>query len=317
MRIPGKKTAIQVKRWLSSRSSPRAMILGYHRVATLDNDVYDICVAPDRFAEQMEALRQYYRLVSLAELVAGLVAGTLRHKSVAVTFDDGYADNLYTAKPILERFDIPATVFVSTGNPGQEFWWHQLERVIFAPPTIAEAITMPVGDALFHWEGSDRKNLLEKLYDRLIPETPEIRYRVISAIQELTGHPSTARPNRLALSSSEIIDLAKGGLVDVGAHSHTHPILSLLALDQQRAEINASKTTLEEMLGWPVAGFAYPNGIYHAVTQAIVQEAGFAYACSSHRNVVWGRQDCYQLPRFWPKNWDGDRLMRDLRLWLG
>jgi len=317
MRIPGKKTAVQIKRWVSSRKQHRSLILGYHRVASVENDVYGICVSPDHFAEQMEVLKRHYRPISLAEMVKGLISGALPHKTVAVTFDDGYRDNLYNAKPILARFEIPATVFVTPGSLGNEFWWDQLESVIFAPPHIASSITLPLGDTLFTWAGTDRRDFLKRLYQRLLPESMETRYQVIEAVRALSNHPSYERPEYRALHASEINDLASDGLVDIGAHTITHPVLPLLPAVQQRAEIEQSKNHLQQILGKPVTGFAYPNGHFDAATKAIVAETGFQYACSSQRDVVWRMGDRYQLPRFWSYDADGDRLARDLRLWLG
>jgi peptidoglycan/xylan/chitin deacetylase (PgdA/CDA1 family) len=135
MRIPGRKTAVKARRWLKSRLKARAMIIGYHRVVNSTSDVFDICVSPENFAQHMEILQRNYRPISLNQMVSELLTNTLPHKSVAVTFDDGYADNLSNAKPLLERFEVPAAVFVSPGNLGQEFWWDELERMVTSPTT--------------------------------------------------------------------------------------------------------------------------------------------------------------------------------------
>src|SRR5690606_6268251 len=96
----------------------RGLILMYHRVERLANDPQLLAVTPERFAEQLEILTRHYRVVSLHELNRTLRAGRSLRRMVALTFDDGYADNLYNAKPLLERFDCPATVFVTTGQTG-------------------------------------------------------------------------------------------------------------------------------------------------------------------------------------------------------
>jgi peptidoglycan/xylan/chitin deacetylase (PgdA/CDA1 family) len=311
-------------RWLGSRSSPRAMILGYHRVTSPGKDVYDICVGPDHFAQQMDVIKRHYRPISLSEMVNGLLSGTLPQKSVVVTFDDGYVDNLTQAKPLLERFDIPATVFISSGNLGGEFWWDELFRRIVTSPALPEPIQFTIAGEDFHWNihetaGEERSNrrLHELLYDRLLPLDANQRAEAMETIRNWSGNQPTDSETTRALELAEIIALADGGLVDIGAHSLTHPILSRLPVDEQRHEIQHSKTRLENILDRPVTGFAYPNGFFTKATQDIVKESGFAYACSSKRDVVWRSEDLYQLPRFWPRNWDGDRFARDLRLWLG
>jgi peptidoglycan/xylan/chitin deacetylase (PgdA/CDA1 family) len=114
-----------------------------------------------------------------------------------------------------------------------------------------------------------------------------------------------------------MIELQNDGLVEIGAHTMTHPILSRLPISEQEEEIRESKALLENILGKTVSGFAYPNGFFTEQTETLVKEMGFNYACSSLRDVIWRSQQIYHLPRFWPKDWNGDRFSRDLKLWLG
>ena len=101
-------------RWLRSRFGSGALILGYHRIAGEDWDPFSLSVAPGHFAEHLDVLRRHARPLSVGQLVRGIEHGRLPPASVAVTFDDGYADNLSRAKPLLEGYGIPATMFVTT-----------------------------------------------------------------------------------------------------------------------------------------------------------------------------------------------------------
>src|SRR5262245_33350534 len=134
----------------------RALILLYHRVAHGGADPWSMCVTPERFSEQMEALRMTAHPCTLAELVRAHQAGRLPDSAVAVTFDDGYLDNLTNAKPILARCDIPATVFVCSGSIGrkEEFWWDELERAFFQNNGIAPQaqLVIETPDQCFHWD---------------------------------------------------------------------------------------------------------------------------------------------------------------------
>src|SRR5262249_8195308 len=112
-------------RWFPSRS----LILMYHRIARVERDVWSMCVTPEHFEEHLEVLSRH-RPVRLNEWKPrGWFKGSL---SCAITFDDGYADNLHAAC-LLKRFGIPATFFVTTGyiGSGREFWWDELERVVY------------------------------------------------------------------------------------------------------------------------------------------------------------------------------------------
>src|SRR6516225_11294141 len=115
-------------------------ILMYHRIATPDVDPWGLSVSPERFAAHVETLRARRTILSMDAFVARLRSRDLPHDAVALTFDDGYSDNLCQAKPILEAADVPATVFLTTGRigTGREFWWDELARMVL---TRAEAVS--------------------------------------------------------------------------------------------------------------------------------------------------------------------------------
>jgi peptidoglycan/xylan/chitin deacetylase (PgdA/CDA1 family) len=116
-----------------------------------------------------------------------------------------------------------------------------------------------------------------------------------------------------------VVRLARGELIEVGAHTVTHSVLSALPAAAQRDEIQRSKAHLEEILGHAVSNFAYPYGTrsdYTAGTVAVVQEAGFASACSNFAGVVRHGTDRFQLPRVLVRNWTGDEFARQLKEWF-
>src|SRR3712207_5681827 len=107
MRIPGTGKVRRVVRRLKERVASRAIILMYHRVTEVNSDPWALCVSPCHFAEHLQVLQKHGCLLRLQELVQCLKDGNLPRLAVTVTFDDGYADNLYNAKPLLERYDTP------------------------------------------------------------------------------------------------------------------------------------------------------------------------------------------------------------------
>ena len=145
-------TAIGTLRRTARRAAnlflPRTIILLYHRVAELSSDPQLLSVTPQHFAEHLEILRKYYRPIPLRETDKQL------RRSVMVTFDDGYADNLWNAKPLLERYDVPATVFVTTGYVGrdQEFWWDELETFLLERKTLPETLQLNINGGIRQWE---------------------------------------------------------------------------------------------------------------------------------------------------------------------
>ena len=136
--------------------SPRAVILLYHRVARPERDPQLLSVAPEQFEGQMSLLRSRFNPLSLdrlSRMIRG--GGAIPPRSVVVTFDDGYADNLHHAAPVLERHGVPATFFVESGHLGstREFWWDELERLIFqARP---QRVSMRIEQMPYEWDLDD------------------------------------------------------------------------------------------------------------------------------------------------------------------
>jgi peptidoglycan/xylan/chitin deacetylase (PgdA/CDA1 family) len=141
MRIPGLGRA----RRLANRFAPGALVLLYHRVAELETDPQWLAVPPDVFDEQLDLLKRSFVVLTLGDLVKRLGEGALPKRSVVITFDDGYSDNLYEAKPVLERHGLPASVFVASGFVGgrEEFFWDELDRLLLQPGELPSEFAAP------------------------------------------------------------------------------------------------------------------------------------------------------------------------------
>lgn len=324
MRIPGVKTAKHFSRWVQARLLGGALILGYHRVAEATRDAYEVCVTPKHFAEQMEALSKFAQPIRLSELVQCLKTGSVPPKTVAVTFDDGYADNLYEAKPVLEKYAVSATVFVCTGYAGKEFWWDELDRLVMSSGLALGALRLEVGEKSFAWDQPEvspeaglesRRKFRHALYHFLLELDVEEQNQAMDIIRSWSGI-SSAEMTARTMTHEELAQLTKDGLIEIGAHTRHHPMLPRLAVERQREEIVTNKQELEEILGRRVDGFAYPNGRATDDAKQIVREAGFAYACTSLHDVVRPASDLHALTRFWQRDVDGEIFLRGLRLWM-
>jgi peptidoglycan/xylan/chitin deacetylase (PgdA/CDA1 family) len=329
MRIPGlKKTKLLVP-WLKSRFTDGALILGYHRVAEIAWDPYSMCVTPQHFAEQLEVLHEIAFPMRLTELVEALGNNNLPRRAVALTIDDGYADALYQAKPLLKRYQIPATVFAATGYLGREFWWDKLQRMLFSPRSLPDKLSLPINGDIYEWQSNNaawpksekeisvaRQHLFLSIYQRLLPLTAAEQQEVLVQLESWGAAKLDDQPDCRALTPGELFDLAAGDLVEIGAHTVSHPLLAELPATAQRAEIWHSKARLEGILEHPVSSFSYPNGSLSEETLTIVQDIEFNCACTSFPNVAWRECDRFQLPRFWIPDWDGEKFSRWLRRWI-
>ena len=346
-----RRRSLEQAKWLVQRAlvhfRAEIAILLYHRVFEPQSDPQLLCVSPKHFAEHLECLRHYYRVLSLKELSEALRDRQLPKRGVAVTFDDGYADNLCNAKPLLERYDIPATVFVTSGYIAQEreFWWDELERLLLHPGVLPESIRLTISGNAYQrdlgkaaqyseedFERNCRWNVLKKgapsprqdiyrsLCQLLRPLPNGVRLKVLDDLLILANARTMVRPTHRILSPDEVIRLAKEGLVEIGTHGVTHSVLSTLPLAAQRDEIQGSKVRLEVILGRPVTSFSYPYGAlsdYTVDTVNLVREAGFVCACSNFAKAIRRGADFYQMPRFLVRDWDGDEFMRHLKGWFG
>jgi peptidoglycan/xylan/chitin deacetylase (PgdA/CDA1 family) len=325
---------------------PRGLILLYHRVAEVKSDPWLLSVTPPHFAEQLEVLRKVGCPMRLHHLAQNLREGKCPHRPLVVTFDDGYADNLYNAKPLLERHEIPATIFLTTGCMGQdsEFWWDELDRLLLQPGTLPRALHLNINGSTHDWDlgeaadyGEDaaqhhrswrpwdkhnpnaRHSLYRSLYHLLHPLPAGEQRKVLDDLLTWALAKPAGRPSYRPLTIQEILTLAQGGLVEIGSHTKTHTVLSARPTAAQREEIQRSKADLEEVLGSPVRSFAYPYGRqsdYTAETVALVQEAGFACACSTSADVVRRGADPFRLPRVHVQDWDGEKFTQVLSRWL-
>jgi peptidoglycan/xylan/chitin deacetylase (PgdA/CDA1 family) len=300
MRVPGLNTARTSAMWLRTRLNPGAVILGYHRIADAGDDPFDMCVSPANFAEQLEALGAIAHVLPVEELVNRAAAGTAPKRAVAITFDDGYADVLESAVPLLRRAATPATVFIVSGLLGAEFWWDRLAAIT---ARHAEA-SMP---------GDDDRSV-HSLYLRLRSQPDEQRETFLREFDRELPPIATAVPRSVTVE--ELRQLASEPLIDVGAHTHTHAWLPALDASSRISEIASCRTDLEEITGRPVSGFSFPyGGCSHALREE-VRSAGYAFACVSHGGVLSARQDRYSVPRFWVRNQDGRMFARWLKRWL-
>jgi peptidoglycan/xylan/chitin deacetylase (PgdA/CDA1 family) len=346
VKIRGIGRVQRIARSIRNMFVARAIILLYHRVTALSSDPQLLCVSPRNFAEHLEVLRKCGRTVQVKELGKVLQSGNRGDCAVIVSFDDGYADNLYNAKPALERYDVPATVFVTAGHLGskKEFWYDGLERIFLHTGLLPERLHLKINQCWYQWElgsavdcGEDayrhfrkwnvsrkddptvRHRLYRSLFQILQPLPDSERRQVMEDLAAWAGIDTTHRPSHGILSPEEMIRLADGGLIEIGSHTVSHPVLAALPVAAQIDEISGSKARLEQLLGHPVPSFAYPFGgrsHYTDETVAAVREAGFECACSNFPGVVEPGTDYFQLPRFLVRDWDGEEFNRRLGEWL-
>jgi peptidoglycan/xylan/chitin deacetylase (PgdA/CDA1 family) len=304
----------------------------YHRIA--DNPLEkELSVSPGYFEEQLQVLRRTRHPLRLDKFIHNLITGTLPSDAVAVTFDDGYVDNLIAAKPRLAAADIPATVFLATGYLDRgEFWWDELWRLI-----VGQSNTRPfqltIDGKTLHFDIKPQTNegkvnvknctsavrrlaifrdiwgilrVLDDKHREVIMQNFRLHFSDTGIDSSTTGR---------AMTINEVGSLVEDGLVTIGGHTVTHPVLPGLGPDPCFREIIDSKVACEAITGAPVLGFAYPYGEFDAKARGAVIAAGFAFSCVTRHGPIIDSSDIFALPRIHIYNWNGDEFDRALRAW--
>jgi peptidoglycan/xylan/chitin deacetylase (PgdA/CDA1 family) len=305
-------------------------------------DPWALAVSATHFSEQLDVLGNG-SVVSVTELLRRHDEGRLTRGTVAITFDDGYAETVSTVQSLLRAASMPATFYIPSGavDRSDEFWWDELETLILLSDQIPVQLLVDVDGHLLEWHETDgdaksfpgvlarsrhwrawqdpapspRHALYRRLWEYCQRLSASSRERVLVAIRNWTRCKPAARDSHRPLTSHDVQHLVAHVGMDIGAHSVTHPALAALTFSDQQAEIELSKHHFEVLTGAPVETFAYPFGRqvdYTAETVALVKSAGFQGACSNFSGAVEAGTDPFQLPRLFVQDWGADEFRRQL-----
>lgn len=291
----------------------RLLVLIYHRVRTEPDAMFPDEPDARMFREQMTVLAEDFRVLPLGEALTLQEQGRLPARAVAVTFDDGFADNATEALPILRELGLPATFFVATGYLDGGFMFNDaiIEACRQAPAGLWQTGTGWFGDVQLDSMDSRRDAALDMI-GRLKYEDPGLRF---DCARQLLESARVTMPAGLMMTCAQVRELHAAGM-EIGGHTRSHPILARLDERQAGFEIAAGRDDLLGIVGAPIELFAYPNGRpgrdYGARDVELARKAGFRAAVTT----AWGYSDratdLWQIPRI--GTWGGSRWRFAARL---
>lgn len=297
----------------------RLSILIFHRVLSQPDSIFPGEVDVRQFDQMMQWVKRWCNVLPLDEATARLQDGTLPARAAAITFDDGYADNHDNALPILQRHGLSATFFIATCylDGGRMFNDSVIEAARNSTDDQVDLqefdLRPPSGAARWPLDSaSARRDVIGAILGQIKYAEPALRQGLADAFAAKLGG---RLPTNLMMSSQQVQEMRRAGM-QIGAHTHTHPILARLDRQAARDEILINKNRLEGFLDEPVTLFAYPNGRpgkdYIAESVDVVRQLGFTAAVTTAMGAADGATDPFQLPRFTP--WDRTRNRFGLRL---
>ncbi len=288
---------------LSSVVAPRLTILTFHRVLPEPDPMFPAGMTRQKFSRLLDWIQGSFQVVSLPEGARGLQQGSLPSRALAITFDDGYANNYTVAAPMLRDRGLPATFFVTTAFRDGGCMWndriiesmrlHDAARIDLSAASLG---TLPLTDV------TERKRAAWQLINAIKYLPWQDREAAINA----TFGPDLPACEALMMTDAQIRALAAIPGMTIGGHTHSHPILARLAPEVARKEITANRELLESITGEPITWFAYPNGQpgtdYDASHVRMLKESGFEGAVTTAQGAAGPGDSLFQLPRF--TSWD-------------
>lgn len=290
--------------WLLRRGAPdRLTILAYHRLGEPVDDGGPDAVTARHFREHLLYLKARYDLVTLDEGLRRLARGGARRPMACVTFDDGYRDNLLLALPILLEEGCRATLFptLEAIEEGRAPWTHRLAAglIVLAEagvPAGASETLRRFGAGTHGLDGAARRRRIADVVAQAKRGPAAEASRLADEAERLAG-PAAARP--AMMTADDLRAWAAAGM-EVGSHTHRHPILARLEPAERRADLLASRLGLERILGRPVRHLAYPNGRTHDWNDAVIEDArsaGFEAAVTTLEGANDAAIDPFRLAR--------------------
>ena len=271
------------------------LVLNYHRIGNPEEDLFDpnvFSATADELDRHLAYLKKAVSVVTLEEAQA-FIDGQVREKTsrcrVLITFDDGYLDNYKLAFPILRSHGVQGVFFLVSGIMGSSWvpWWDHIAFLMKTAQQTRFTLRYPSELTVDIAQDGITKSLRDVLRFCARPENTDGERFIRELKESCQGRDNFPTDARRFLSWDEAREMLAGGMA-IGAHTHSHPVLSQLEPEKQRYELTQSRALLKQNLGVEADALAYPVGgptAFTDRTKTIAQESGYRAAFSFYGGV--------------------------------
>ena len=287
----------------SSNTLNGCAVLLYHRVFKPTIDSQLLSVHPENFEQHLIFLKENYELISTQTLEEKIITKTFTNRSICLTFYDGYFDNCSEALPLLEKYQIPATIFVCTGNIGteNEFWWDMLENLLLSKE-----------DKYLTWNAlSDVRDEVLDRYLNLQESLKILNIKDAKSIFEQFGPNQEPRKNYRSLNSDELKKLESSPLITLGAHTQNHYSLGKIDFALAQEEIYTSVIDIRSHTTSIRLPFSYPFGgdsDCRADLEGVFEKAGIDGVFINQFGIANHHTNIREIPRILVRNLTGEEF---------
>jgi peptidoglycan/xylan/chitin deacetylase (PgdA/CDA1 family) len=324
-RVFGRRAAAFALQWSGAATAFESMAPDRGAIVLMYHSVPDRAVAgfidppnqlaPATFERQMAFLSRRRCVLPLSQVLESIDAGRpLPPRTVCLTFDDGYLDNLTVVAPILEKYGLPATLFLATGyvERAETQWADALHHMLRAR-TVDQARLPSLGGAVLQLGTSTgRRAARAAIHPLLLEATPAQRRALLAEIREALA-PRGTEP-KLTMDWDDARELVRRfPLFEIGGHTREHIDLRFHHAQEGRADIDACAADLRRELGITPRHFSFPYGRWCEETRDYLVKSGWRSAVGMNRRIrLDAASDRFAIARV-----EAPRTMTELRFITG
>jgi len=262
------------------------VVLAYHRVCDIKKESYKfdielVSASRNSFDYQIKHIKKYYNPISMEQLIDSIERKvSLPKRPILITFDDGFDDNYLNAFPILKKYNVPATIFLSTGyiDTNNVIWFDRLASLIF----LTDLNTLNISEIGKTYNlgavKSKRGEIMEIICEdlKLIPNIE--REKILNDLYDKYENIEEMDASQSKMLDWNQVKEMNSSIINFGSHTVTHPILSRLTNEELDYELLESKKQIELNLNSPINSISYPNGNESSYNDLVINKAkSFGY----------------------------------------